>query len=40
MQLMEMARTSPIAVPADGVEDCQVVPFDVKTFPDAPGATN
>jgi hypothetical protein len=38
MQLMEMARTSPIAVPPDaGVEETQAEPFDVKTFPAVPG---
>ena len=38
MQLIEMARPRPMVKPdAAGAEDTQLVPSDVKTFPEAPG---
>lgn len=39
--MIEMARPRPIVKPdAAGVEDVQVVPSEVSTFPELPGATN
>lgn len=40
MQLIAIVRTNPMAVPADGVEDTQAVPLDVKTLPSAPADVN
>jgi hypothetical protein len=40
MQLMEIARTRPMAVPAAGVEDTQADPLEVNTLPEVPGDVN
>ena len=40
MQLIEIARTRPMAVPAAGVEDTQADPLEVSTLPEVPGADN
>ena len=40
MQLIEIARTRPMAVPAAGVEETQADPLEVSTLPEVPGLVN
>jgi hypothetical protein len=40
MQLIEIARTRPMAVPAAGVEETQADPVEVNTLPEVPGDVN